>query len=439
MQSGNPNNSSVQTAIPVSICFFALGFLSFWATCATLFRTPEFLLGEPYQPEVLALTHLFVLGWISSLIFGAGYMILPVMASTRLWSLRMAAVHLALHAIGLPWMLAGFLWMDFTEAGHGGSLVFAGIILFVINLLLTASQRNRWNPPQITVVSALFWLTATAFLAILMLVNKYIPIFKFDAQWLIAMHSHMGLLGFLWLLLLGSTLKLFSMFLISKHSPGFFSWAGCLIFNLGLLMMIPGELYAQGTQRKVMIAALLIGSLCYLVDIARILLGSNRKADWSIWTTVIGLLTGVGVMAWVAAGAPTPWASEPFATRDLIRTYFILALFGPFTLAIFGMGTRIIPFLVWQLKYASLAGTPGLPTVQDLRRSYSIWAVGLSFTAGWIFMLLGLLLGDVAALQIGILLMLIGTGWFFYSISPALFAILSATPTAPVTQSNHPS
>lgn len=369
--------------------------------------------------------HLLILGWVSSLVFGAGYMILPVMASTRLWSLRLAWVHLALHALGVPWMVTGFLWMDFAEVGHGGSAIFVGIILAVINLMKTASRFNRWDPAAITFLFAFFWLLANSALAILMLVNKFIPVTELDPQHLIGIHAHLGLIGFLWMVLLGASLKLLPMFLISEREPGALSWLGCVLMNIGLVLIIMIGLYSYDEYRVAAIWLLAIGTLFYFIDIARTLFSARRKIDWGILTNVFGLLSGGVLFVWVLAGSPICAEETVLGIREQMGIYFTLAIFGPFTLSIFGMGTRIIPFLIWQLRYAPRVGREKLPTVQDLSRKSGLLPLWISLCLGWLYLAAGQLTGQIIGAQIGIMLMLIGTGWFFYTLRPALRAMLA--------------
>jgi hypothetical protein len=416
----SPPSSPRPTATLVCLGFFALGILSFWAGTATMFRHPEMLFGEPYRPEVLTMVHLMILGWVSSLIFGAGYMILPVMAAVRLWSLRLAWIHLILHAVGMPWMLTGFVLMDFAEVGHGGTAVFVGMILFIINLVKTASRFNRWEPAQITFIDALFWLLVTSGLAMGMMVNKYIPIFRLEPQSLIAIHAHLGLIGFLWMILLGASLKLFPMFLISKRNPGVFSWVGCILLNIGLLMIVLTVMTGQESSRNLVIGAILLGSLSYVIDVGRVWLSSQRNKDWGVYSALTGLVFGIVLIAWAWHGGMADESIMAEGLRGQARIYFALALFGPFTFAIFGMGTRIIPFLSWQLRYAPRVGREVLPTVRDLVREEGLFPLWVSLVCGWLFLAMGLLSGEVFGVQIGLMLFLVATGWFFYVLLPAL-------------------
>lgn len=419
-------NSTQRTTL-ICIGFFALGFLCFWSGAATLFRYPEILFGEPYRPEVLSVAHLLVLGWLSSMIFGAGYMILPVMATTRLWSTRLAWWHLVLHVIGVPWMVLGFIWMDFAEVGHGGSAVFIGIILVVINLMKTASRFNRWDPAVITFLFAFFWLLINSSLAIVMLVNKYIPMTEMNPQNMIGIHAHLGLVGFLWMVLLGASLKLLPLLTASPRRPGWFAWLGCIVLNLGLLLLLIVGFYDYYQYQQTVVWLFLVGTLLYFADVARVLFAAQRKLDWGVITVICGLLFGVLLLIWVLVGSPVWGVARAETLREQMRIYFSLALLGPFALAVFGMGTRIIPYLVWHLKYAHLGNRTDLPEVQDLARKSGLLPMWISLVAGWIYLAMGQLTGELGGVQIGMMLILIGTGWFFYTLVPALQTMLAGS------------
>lgn len=416
------------TAAKVSIGFFVYGFLSLLTGLTLLLLDPEIVLGDPYRAEVLALAHLLVLGWVSSVIFGAAYMILPVMAATPLWSRKLAWGHWLLHAIGLPWMVISFWVWDFAEVGHGGSVVFIGIVFFAINLISTSSRFNRWEPAHATLLSALFWLLVTAGIGLFMLANKYIPMTTLDPQWLVGVHAHMGLLGFFWLILLGAGLKLVPMFMVSSRTPGWASWAGWVMINTALLLMLPMDLAGRSAGFQWLVWMMAVGSLLYAWDLARMIFASRRKFDWGLATAGCGLLTAGLIFIWLLAGSPGWQGEEGNIVREQARTYFVLSILGVFTLGIFGMAGRIIPFLVWQIRLAPLVGHQPLPTVRELVRPYGQVAVFISMATAWAYLAAGQLTGQPAGIQIGAMLFLIGFVWFAYNLEPA-FRVMICGPS----------
>jgi cbb3-type cytochrome oxidase subunit 1 len=115
-------------------------------------------IGMTIEPSWLAYrpahAHMNVAGFLTMLVFGVGYQLLPRLFGHPLYSVRLAVAHLFLANAGLLGMVVGFLWQPHSATvGHpilvGGGLVFAaGVVCWVWNLWRTfdaadARQRNR--------------------------------------------------------------------------------------------------------------------------------------------------------------------------------------------------------------------------------------------------------------------------------------------------------
>jgi cbb3-type cytochrome oxidase subunit 1 len=87
--------------------------------------------------------HLNLLGWMSMMIFGVGYHVLPRFSGKPLYSRKMSIVQFWLANVGLVGMAAGWGMKAHSVAGGDGVLgvfgavMFFSIILFVYNLLKT--------------------------------------------------------------------------------------------------------------------------------------------------------------------------------------------------------------------------------------------------------------------------------------------------------------
>jgi len=98
--------------------------------------------------------HMTVAGFLSMLVFGVGYQLLPRLFGHRLHSPRFAITHLVLANVGLATIVTGFLIQPYRADGHwittaGGILFAAGALLWVYNLWRTfdaADARHRVPP-----------------------------------------------------------------------------------------------------------------------------------------------------------------------------------------------------------------------------------------------------------------------------------------------------
>ena len=65
-------------SIVLPLRFMLTGVLALCAALALLFLRPELLAAYHYNQYVIGVTHLVVLGWISTIVMGAMYQLVPV-------------------------------------------------------------------------------------------------------------------------------------------------------------------------------------------------------------------------------------------------------------------------------------------------------------------------------------------------------------------------
>ena len=100
-----------------------------------------------YRPAHM---HMTLLGFVTMMIFGVGYHVLPRFVGRPLWSKRLAGVHVWVSNIGLAIMCVGFALRVSTHVepvvgtsvlGAGGTLSAVGAYLFAFNLLRSIGTR----------------------------------------------------------------------------------------------------------------------------------------------------------------------------------------------------------------------------------------------------------------------------------------------------------
>lgn len=105
----------------------------------------------PVYPWMPIHTHFNLLGWMSMMIYGVGYHILPRFSGKPLWSDKLATAQLWLANIGLLGMAAGW-FLKSTEGGSPMVLAAFSVIegiavaFFVINMFLTIKAAPA--PPK---------------------------------------------------------------------------------------------------------------------------------------------------------------------------------------------------------------------------------------------------------------------------------------------------
>lgn len=355
----------------LSLPFFVLGFASLALALALMLRVPELLTGPTaYRPQVIALAHVLNLGFVCSLIFGAAYQIAPVIAEDRLWSPRLAYLHLLLHGGCLPGFVLGLVRGDYVGAGHWGSGLAFGLMLFIVNLGITLQRRSPAHPAAWGLYLSLFWLWLTAGLALLMMAARFLPISVLPPFELLGLHARTAYLGFFVQAFLAVSFQLVPMFALSRHGTNTGATACLVLLNAGLLLLVPAALLHSPGMHRVAVIGLALGVLCGMGQLLRDLACRNRALEdgMRLYLACLPGLLG-GALLWFAAewdaitAAQTLGVAEPRRLWTAAGAAFLLAGLAP---AILGIGGKIVPFLVWQSRYASEIGRRPVPRLNDL-------------------------------------------------------------------------
>jgi len=377
-------------SIKLPLAFILTGLAALFIGVAWLIARPMILATYHYNQFVIAATHLFVLGWICSVVMGAMYQLVPVALETKLHSERLAKIHLAFHVVGFIGMVWMFHEWNMKQVGHFGCVLATGVGLFVYNIARTLRRVPRWNITATAVTAALFWLSLTVAAGLFIAIAKCSYesteglaaaagvrtlvsglrsaagfMSRFDALSAMHAHAHLGGVGLFTMLIVGVSYKLIPMFTLSEIQSKRRAALSVALLNLGLagsfvtiLLRSPWKL----AFALVAVAALAI----YAVELAAILRARKRRAlDWGIksFLTAIALFFPLSVLAVVLS-----WPGLPLnpLTGQLENLYGFLGLIGVVTFAIIGMLYKIIPFLVWFGTYSKQIGRAQVPALADL-------------------------------------------------------------------------
>lgn len=95
------------------------------AAAALIGLHPDAFIGHYFNPKLLGITHLLTLGWVSMVISGALYQLLPVVWEVKLFGERLGSAAFGLLGAGAVAIAVSF-WQfrlgDFcTGGGHGSN------------------------------------------------------------------------------------------------------------------------------------------------------------------------------------------------------------------------------------------------------------------------------------------------------------------------------
>jgi cbb3-type cytochrome oxidase subunit 1 len=348
---------------------------------------PEILATYHYNQWVISVTHLFVLGWIGSVVMGAMYQLVPIALETHLHSGKMAHVHFWMHAIGAAGMVVTFWKWNVTSAGHFGSLLSLGVGLFAYNIIQTLRTVPKWNVVAGGIAASLFWLLFGIIAGLYVIASKCWGFSPFSPVAQMHAHAHLGVVGFYLQMMVAVSYKLIPMFTLSDIQNKKRAWWSLGLIDAGLLASFFGVLL-QTRWKWIATLVTIAGFVVYAVELIAIIRTRKRKVIDSgvrYFVTAVVLLVPVVVIAVFLSWPKLPalaWVTQ------LENLYGFLALAGVLTLAIVGMLYKIISFLVWYGSYSREIGKSKTPSLTDL---YSARMQTISY---WIF-LLGLVLESI--------------------------------------------
>ncbi|MEI2725766.1 MAG: cbb3-type cytochrome c oxidase subunit I [Verrucomicrobiota bacterium] len=414
-------------AIKLPLAFMLTGLIALTTGAVWMVIRPAMLATYHYNQYVIALTHLFVLGWICSIVMGAMYQLVPVALETKLYSEKLARWQFAFHFVGFIGMVWMFGTWNLKQVGHFGSLLTVGVGLFVFNIFRTLCRVPKWNVTATAVTAALCWVSLTVFAGLAIATGKCVGesfdgsvpatnvgviigalrplaglVSRFDALSAMHAHAHLGGIGFFTMLIVGVSYKLIPMFTLSEVQSQRRAGLSVALLNLGLagsfvtiLLSSPWKL----AFALVTIAALVI----YGWELHAILHARKRRAlDWGIryFLTAVALLIPLSLAAVVLSW---PDLQTNPLLGQLENLYGFVGLMGVVTLAIIGMLYKIIPFLVWFGVYSKHIGRAQVPALAAMY-SPRLQMIGYwSFLVALVVISVGILCESEMGVRIGAL------------------------------------
>lgn len=424
--------SLVKTSYSLSLIVAIMGFgvsglLSFALASGGLILWPELLTGDPIQGSVLAITHLVTLGWLTSFIFAGAYLMGPVLGGTPLWSRTLPIVHLVLHVSGLVLLICGLMLSRYDIALSGGIVLVAGLVLAIANFLITGSAKSVWTPSNLAFQSALFWLAATGFVALVMLHGRIKGSPPYPTEMMIGLHAHFALFGFLTQMLLGNALHLLPEMLGVKTESAIgrsAAWAGWVSLNTGLMLLAPLVMRQSALGIMICGALIALGIAGYLFAAIIVVICRWRYRMWPALLLSFALIVLAGLAAIALWKLPQLQTIELEAMRVWIRTYVSLMLLGVFPFAIIGAGSYFIPRLVWRLRYADWINHASVPPVGTLTHYAALAPAFFSLLMSFTYLAMGQKMGAAEPVRIGAILLLVSLLWYVGAILPSLVRLL---------------
>lgn len=380
--------------------FLLSGPLGLAAAHLLLALRAETVLGSYRSTAAIAVTHLLVLGGIVATMMGALYQMTPVIFVADAAPHRPGLLQGLLYTAGWILMVCGFLLRATPLLAIGGTSVLLAVLLFVGLIARVLRSATQWETAGWYVIAALCFLLITIGFGLTFALDWRFGWFPITPH-VLAIHVHLGGIGWLTLLIMGVSYRLVPMFAIAPTPAGILA-RGNLGALVGFLAGLVTLLCLNAPARGIAIIAwgLVVAVGIYLWDMARLYRARRRRFDVTLMT-MWGAMACLAIAAVMGALWSTGLPRTRFAPTPWLLAYGYIALAGWCGLAICGHLTKIVPFLVWLHRFGRGMGRGPVPLLKDLLpQRAAIAAIGL-YGAGFAVTAGGLFSGHAASVRIG--------------------------------------
>jgi hypothetical protein len=342
--------------------------------------------------DAVAFVHLFLVGFVMSVIFGAMYQLISVVLEVKLFSDKLAYTHLAMFILGLISFIVPLLLPKyFAYLSYGGSILYLSFLLYVINIMLSIMRVKKKEIKFFTIFFVHLALLIGVSYGLLGAFGLSKGELNLDTAYII--HTHIPLVAFVFVGGLISIIAtvLLPMFLLSHNFDK-------RVSNILLVLLIFATFFAiidWQTGVQIVVVLTLISMSYQLYDIFKKRMRKNIDIYAKDMITSILSLTLLAPLIL-------------FLDREGVVKFFVLVLFlGFLSSFVVGHIYKIVPFLIWNEKYAPLVGKQKVPMLNDMV-SQKLSTLEFYFKLAALFgLLLGLGIGSSKLLLVGKLLFLI--------------------------------
>ncbi len=351
-------NVSKEFAPPFGLIapFFVAGVIFYFIACtALLFYPANFSYAEL---SIAGWVHLFLVGYVMMVIFGAMAQLVPVVLETGHFSVDWFYLIFPLLLLGTIGLVLGF-WFDPILLSFGGLLVLVAMVVFAVEVFLTIKKTElRTFTVRAVKMSNIFLLFGilSGFLMALTL-SGFISI---DVENVLKSHVALVVGGYVLITIYGISLVLLPMFGLAHGFNDKPVERAYQLMIVAVLVVVVGSLFDFTFLQLVGLVIAIISAIVYGYQIYLIYKTRVRK-ELDIWYksmvagyTFFAISLFFGLLFLLSGGE----------ARFLHVGFW--ALFSFFAFLINGHLYKIIPFLVWFHRYSALVGKQKVPMLHEM-------------------------------------------------------------------------
>ena len=362
--------------------FFIIGAVVLLSSCLSLFTINIDTL-KMQNIEVFAWVHLFLLGFVMMVIFGAMAQLVPVVLEVEHFAVELYYVIYPLLFIGTLLMMFGFLFTPILLP-FGGVIAFISFGIFLLETFMTLAKVKQHNFTTLTVLIANIFLLLGLIIGIILSLG-YSGIIVVDLQSLLVSHIYFVFVGYVGVSIIGMSLVLLPMFWLSHNFSSKWVKIALGLLCVGILFTVIGSLVYNNFIKEMGYGITLLSAFFYIYQIF-IVFNTKARIEKDIYLKSMLVSFGFFFIALILGVLYLYNQSEN--TLLALGWY----LFGFILFLISGHFYKIIPFLVWYERFSPYVGKRKVPMLSDMVPKKSANMQFIFLTLGWFIVGLSILL-----------------------------------------------
>lgn len=402
------------------ILYFGVAHAALALAFAAVAVDPHAFAGFFYHPRMLAVVHLVTLGWITSSILGALYLVGPIALRVTFRAGGADYTAFGLVVFGVSGMVTHFWIAEHSGMAWSAATVAAGIVLAGVRML-PALFRSA-VPKAVTTHVALAFLNigGAATLGILIAFNKIDPFLPGSVLTNVYAHAHLAAIGWAAMMVVGVAYRLLPMVLPAEMPKGPTLWATAVLLQagvIGLFVSLLGRSSWTGLWAIVIVAgfAAFHAHVAWMVRHPRPRPPAIRTPDPAVlhaMSAFASLAVTCGLGLWLA------FADTSEATLKGAMAYGTLGLVGFLGQMVVAMEGRLLPLFAWYWAFANTGSKGPVVSPHDMPwragqyAVFALWLAGVpALASGLAFDWLGLVRTGGWCLFVATAIDTAQTGW----------------------------
>ena len=308
--------------------------------------------------KVLSFIHLFLLGFVMMIIFGAMAQLVPVVLEVGHFAVELFYAIWPLLSIGTILMVFGFVYLP-ALLPYGGTVVLIAMMIFVFEIFLTMKKVEKFNVVMTSVLISNTFLFFGIIFGLVMALG-YAGTISVDIDALLRSHVFLVIGGYISITIMGLSTVLLPMFGLSHGFSKKPLYIALTLMTISVILVVISSFIDMGIIKY---SAYLFGAislvsyfyLVYMIYKTRARKENDIYAKSMIFSYISMLVALVLALAYIFV------KDESF----LLASGWLL-FFGFFGFAITGHMYKIVPFLVWFERYSPLVGKQKVPMLADM-------------------------------------------------------------------------